>query len=66
MGELTNIPWGLIAPLLVLQLILALVAIVDILRAHETRGPKWVWIIVSLLGSMIGPVLYFIVGRKNQ
>ena len=66
MGELTNIPWGLIAPLLVLQLILALVAIVDILRAHETRGPKWVWIIVSLLGSMIGPILYFIVGRKNQ
>ena len=66
MGELTNIPWGLIAPLLVLQLVLALVAIVDILRAHETRGPKWVWIIVSLLGSMIGPILYFIVGRKNQ
>ena len=66
MGELTNIPWGLIAPLLVLQLILALVAIVDILRAHETRGPKWVWIIVTLLGSMIGPILYFIVGRKNQ
>ena len=64
--ELASIPWGLIAPLLVLQLILALVAIVDILRAHETRGPKWVWIIVSLLGSMIGPVLYFIVGRKNQ
>ena len=66
MGELTNIPWGLIAPLLVLQLVLALVAIVDILRAHETRGPKWIWIIVSLLGSMIGPILYFIVGRKNQ
>ena len=66
MGELTNIPWGLIAPLLVLQLILALVAIVDILRAHETRGPKWIWMIVSLLGSMIGPILYFIVGRKKQ
>jgi hypothetical protein len=66
MEELTNIPWGLIAPLLILQLVLALVAIVDILRAHETRGPKWIWIIVSLLGSMIGPILYFIVGRKNQ
>ena len=64
--ELASIPWGLIAPLLVLQLVLALVAIVDILRAHETRGPKWIWIIVSLLGSMIGPILYFIVGRKNQ
>ena len=66
MGELNSIPWGLIAPLLILQLVLALVAIMDILRAHETRGPKWIWIIVSLLGSMIGPILYFIVGRKNQ
>lgn len=66
MGELNSIPWGLIAPLLILQLVLALVAIVDILRAHETRGPKWIWMIVSLLGSMIGPILYFIVGRKNQ
>ena len=64
--ELNSIPWGLIAPLLILQLVLALVAIVDILRAHETRGPKWVWIIVSLVVNTIGPILYFIFGRKSQ
>ncbi len=66
MGELSNIPWALIAPLLVLQLVLAAVAIVDIVRAHETRGPKWLWILISLFVNTIGPVLYFIIGRKNQ
>ena len=48
MEQLANIPWGLIAPLLVLQLVLAAVAIIDIVRIHETRGPKWVWVIVLI------------------
>lgn len=61
-----EIPWALVAPLLGLQLILAIVAIIDIARSYETNGPKWVWVIVSLLGSMIGPIIYFIFGRKNQ
>ena len=51
---------------LVVAIVLALVAIVDIVRAHETRGPKWLWIIVSLVVNTIGPILYFIIGRKNQ
>lgn len=66
MEQLANIPWGLIAPLLVLQFVLAAVAIVDIVRIHETRGPKWVWVIVSLFVSTLGPIAYFIFGRKSQ
>lgn len=66
MEELANIPWGLIAPLLILQLILAIVAIIDIVRIHETRGPKWMWIIISLFVNTLGPIAYFIFGRKNQ
>ena len=66
MEELSNIPWGLIAPLLILQLILAIVAIIDIVRIHETRGPKWMWIIISLFVNTLGPIAYFIFGRKNQ
>ena len=65
MNELANVPWGLIAPLLVVQLILAIVAVVDIVRSHETNGPKWVWIVVSLFISMLGPSAYFIFGHKN-
>ncbi|MER2113925.1 MAG: PLD nuclease N-terminal domain-containing protein [Solibacillus isronensis] len=66
MDQLSNIPWGLIAPLLVLQLVLAAVAIVDIVRSYETRGPKWVWVLVSLFVNTLGPIAYFLFGRKNQ
>ena len=65
MNELANVPWGLIAPLIVVQAILAIVAVVDIVRSPETNGPKWVWIVVSLFISMLGPIVYFIFGRKN-
>lgn len=66
MDQLANIPWALVAPLLVLQLVLALVAIVDIARIHETRGPKWMWVLISLFVNTLGPIAYFIIGRKSQ
>lgn len=66
MDQLSNIPWGLIAPLLVLQLVLGTVAIVDIVRSYETRGPKWVWVLVSLFVNTLGPIAYFLFGRKSQ
>lgn len=66
MEQLSNIPWGLIAPLLVLQFVLAAVAIVDIVRIHETRGPKWLWVLVSLFVNTLGPIAYFLFGRKSQ
>lgn len=65
MNELASVPWELVAPLLVIQLILAIVAIIDIVRSQSTNGPKWVWVVVSLLISMLGPISYFIFGRKN-
>lgn len=66
MEALANIPWGLIAPLLVLQLVLAVVAIIDIARIHETRGPKWMWVVIALFVNTLGPIVYFIFGRKQQ
>lgn len=66
MEEIVNINWALIAPLLIVQAILAIVALIDLARAHATNGPKWGWVIIILLMSMIGPVIYFIFGRKTS
>jgi len=60
-----EIPWGLIAPLIVIQLVLAVIALVDLGKVHKTRGPKWMWVPIILCVSMAGPVLYFIIGRKE-
>ena len=66
MELLSNVNWALIAPLLAVQVILAIVAIIDITRIHATNGPKWVWVLVALFINTIGPIIYFIFGRKTS
>lgn len=65
MSELANIPWNLILPIIVLQLILVVVALVDVIRHKRTNGPFIMWIFIILLVNIIGPILYFIFGRKQ-
>ena len=66
MEQLANINWALIAPLFIVQVILAIVALIDIARIHATNGPKWVWVLVVLVINTIGPIVYFIFGRKTS
>ncbi|KMJ57330.1 Negative regulatory protein YxlE [Bacillus sp. LL01] len=61
-----NINWSLATPLIVLQLILMTTALVSLSRQEKTTGPKWVWILIILFITTIGPILYFIIGRKND
>ena len=60
-----EINWSLIAPLIVIQLILVIVALLDLRKQEETNGPKIVWLLVIILGNTIGPIIYFIFGRKD-
>ena len=67
MNELLNeIPWGAIAPVLVLQLILMIAALVSCIKEEKTNGPKWLWILIILFVNLLGPVLYFVIGRRND
>ncbi|WP_042142103.1 PLD nuclease N-terminal domain-containing protein [Paucisalibacillus sp. EB02] len=61
-----EIDWALIAPILIINVILLLVAIVDLIKVKETNGPKWLWAIIIFLVSILGPVLYFILGRRSR
>ncbi|MFT4416373.1 PLD nuclease N-terminal domain-containing protein [Fredinandcohnia humi] len=65
MAELTQLNWGLLAPILVIQLILMVTALIDIARSESTNGPKFLWVLVVIFISMIGPILYFVIGRKR-
>jgi hypothetical protein len=61
-----DINWALLAPILVIQVILLVVAVIDLIKIEKTNGPKWVWAIVILVINIIGPILYFVIGRRNQ
>jgi len=65
MFELANIPWNLVMPLLVLQFILMTIALVDVIRNKQTNGPFIMWIFIIVLVNLLGPILYFIFGRRN-
>ena len=53
-------------PVLIIQLVLIVVALIDLIRREHTRGPKWLWAIIILFVNFIGPIVYFIVGRKEE
>jgi hypothetical protein len=56
----------LLAPLLLVWFILLVVGLRDLIPRQNTRGPKWVWYIVVICFSMIGPVVYFLFGRDES
>ena len=54
-------------PLFLIQLALMITALVHILR-HDTYkvGSKVIWIIIVLFVNIIGPILYFTIGRSDD
>lgn len=56
----------ILAPIFIIQLILIIVAIVDLVRIEKTNGPKWLWVIIILFINIIGPILYFVIGRRSN
>lgn len=65
MEIINEINWAIITPFIVIQLILMIVALIDWTRIEKTNGPKWLWLIIILLGNLIGPILYFVIGRRE-
>lgn len=62
---LHSINWAVIAPILVIQVILIIVALFDLTKAENVNGPKWMWGLIIVFINIIGPVIYFIIGRRE-
>jgi hypothetical protein len=55
-----------IIPVALIQLVLMIVALLDLVKREKTRGPKWVWLLVILLGEILGPIIYLVFGRVDE
>lgn len=53
-------------PLIAMQLVLAIVSIVHIVKHPQVRGNKIVWMLVVLLIQFFGPLAYFLFGRGEE
>ncbi|MFZ7944346.1 MULTISPECIES: PLD nuclease N-terminal domain-containing protein [Bacillaceae] len=56
----------IIAPIVIIQLILLIIAIIDLVKIEKTNGPKWLWALIILFINIIGPILYFVIGRRSN
>ncbi|HSB65818.1 MAG TPA: PLDc N-terminal domain-containing protein [Anaerolineales bacterium] len=55
-----------IIPLVLLQLILMVVALLDLSKRERVRWlPKWLWAVIIIIGELIGPIVYLVVGRED-
>jgi predicted membrane-bound dolichyl-phosphate-mannose-protein mannosyltransferase len=57
---------AIVAPIIVINLILVITALVACFRAEETRGPKWMWALIIIIVNLLGPVLFFLIGRRSS
>lgn len=53
-------------PIIIIQLILQIVALIHIIKHPKYRlGNRTFWILVVLFGQIIGPVIYFVLGKEE-
>ena len=54
-----------LVPILLLQLGLMIFALRDLAGRERLNGPKWLWAVIIIFGQLVGPILYFTIGRKE-
>ncbi|MCJ7522965.1 MAG: PLD nuclease N-terminal domain-containing protein [Dehalococcoidia bacterium] len=58
---------ALIIPLALVELGLLAFAIYDLIKRERVKGNnKWVWGILIMFVSIIGPILYLLLGREEE
>lgn len=61
--------WSLlpiILPILIIGALLVFIALVDLFRHRDTQKNILIWTFVILFVNTLGPILYFILGRKDR
>ena len=62
---MANLP--LFIPLIIAEVILAVTALIQVLRhPHSRVGTKIMWALIVLFIQVIGPIAYFILGRGEE
>jgi type VI protein secretion system component VasK len=66
MNEILN-PLKILWPLLALQLLLMIWAVIDLVRRREVKVlPKWAWALIIVFVNLFGPIIYFVAGRGEE
>ncbi|MGG3890478.1 PLD nuclease N-terminal domain-containing protein [Metabacillus fastidiosus] len=56
----------IILPIAIIGFILVLTALIDLYRHRKTRRNLMLWTVIILFANTLGPILYFVIGRKDR
>ncbi|MGZ7151334.1 PLD nuclease N-terminal domain-containing protein [Bacillus sp. BC08] len=55
----------IILPVIAVGALLVLIAFIDLYRHRNKRKNVLVWALIILFVNILGPILYFVIGRKD-
>ncbi len=56
----------IILPVIAIGMILILIALIDLYRNRKTRKNVLLWTLIIIFTNTVGPILYFVIGRKDS
>lgn len=56
----------IILPVIAVGTLLVLIAFIDLYRHRKIRKNVLVWTLIILFINILGPILYFVIGRKDS
>ncbi|MFE0508202.1 PLD nuclease N-terminal domain-containing protein [Peribacillus butanolivorans] len=56
----------IILPVIAIEFILVLIALIDLYRHRKTRKNVLLWTLIIIFVNTLGPILYFVIGRKDS
>ncbi len=56
----------IVLPIFAIGLILISTALIDLYRNRENRQNVFIWTLIIIFANLIGPILYFVLGRKGS
>ncbi|WP_407272955.1 PLDc N-terminal domain-containing protein [Radiobacillus sp. PE A8.2] len=63
--ELAGIDLAVLAPIFIIEFLLFIVALIAWIRTPETKGPRWMWLLIIIFIQIVGPILFLILGRRQ-
>lgn len=56
----------LILPMIIIQFALMIFCLFLLRKDRVRYLPKWAWALIIILGELLGPIIYLILGREKE